>query len=1053
MRKTGLLGTSALRSAAFMGLALTLASPALAQETQDSAIDADAPETLEQNEVDLESGQDANTATGESIVVTGTRIRSPNLVSSVPITSLGIQDLTDTGDVSIGDQLNELPALRSTFSQSNSTRFIGTAGLNVLDLRGLGTARTLVLVNGRRHVTASPGDSSVDTNTIPTDLIERVDIVTGGNSAIYGSDAVAGVVNFVLKRDFDGFRLRGQGGISKRGDRGSYFVSGTAGHNFADNRGNIAVNLEYTEADALYFTDRDGDYGAFSGRNQFNLTENTVGEPATGNGTPDNTFLQGVKNVAISEGGAYVSACPAATATNAARRALNCTGLFAPSGAQLGRAFVFARDGTLIQNNGTLDLRPFNSGNNVGGLGSTLRLTGQLQPGVKRYMANMVGSFEVSEIFRPFIEAKYVRVDAIQEGQPTFFNNTFSIDNPFLTDQARSVLTTSLAAGATTFTAQRFNVDFGGRGEEHRRETYRIVAGFDGNFNDDWRYEVAFNYGHLDTFYETKGNLLIDEYFNSIDAVRNSSNQIVCAINADADTTNDDPNCVAVNLFGFGAPQTTPGALDYFGYTSSREEEADQYNATAFISGDLSQLFELPGGPIGFAVGAEYRRETAFSDFDDITQSGATFLNAIPTFDPPALEVKEAFGELRFPLLAGVPFAEELTIEAAGRVSDYNIGSTGTVFAYNIGGVYSPIQDVRFRAGYARSVRAPTQSDLFSSPSQTFLNGLVDPCGQQNINNNPNRVANCAAAGVPTTQTFNGITEPFTNIPASGILGLNGSNPNLSEEKGTSYTIGGVVQPRFLPGFSLSVDYYNITIKDAIFSLLPQTIINQCYDAPGGIDNPFCQAITRNPNGTFAGQSNVNHAGTQVEFPRTGTSFLSGPFNFAKQRTAGVDLDAAYRTRLTDDITLNLRGLVSYLIKRNNFTDINIPTFINQQKLELGDPEWEGALSVGLDFGNWTFDYDMRYIGKQTIGTFEAQNSVQGRPPENPDQFPMIYYPDVFYHDFRLGIEAAEGFEFYMGVDNAFDRDPPFGTTGTAAGDAIFENVGRFFYAGAEVKF
>lgn len=260
MKITGLLSTSALVCAS-----LACASPAWAQDTgttenEDPVTEAADPATLGQNEVELQSGQDVDE--DEAIVVTGSRIRSPNLTSSVPITSVGIQDLTNTGDLSLGDALNELPALRSTFSQANSTRFIGTAGLNLLDLRGLGTARTLVLVNGRRHITAQPGNNNVDVNTIPTDLVERVDIVTGGNSAIYGSDAVAGVVNFVLKRDFEGVRVRGQGGISSKGDRGSYFVSLTGGQNFADDRGNVAVSLEYAKQRPLFFTDRDSQTGA-----------------------------------------------------------------------------------------------------------------------------------------------------------------------------------------------------------------------------------------------------------------------------------------------------------------------------------------------------------------------------------------------------------------------------------------------------------------------------------------------------------------------------------------------------------------------------------------------------------------------------------------------------------------------------------------------------------------------------------------------------------------------------------------------------------------------
>ncbi|MBL0925781.1 MAG: TonB-dependent receptor plug domain-containing protein [Sphingomonadaceae bacterium] len=193
--------------------------------------------------------------TGEQIVVTGSRISRPNLKASIPITSLG-EELTETGQISVGDQLNQLPQLRSTFSQANSTRFIGTAGQNFLDLRGLGTDRTLVLVNNRRHVSTTPGSFRWDVNNVPSDLVQRVDVVTGGNSAIYGSDAVAGVVNFVLRRDYDGIQLRGQAGVSDEGDSGSVFLSGIAGKNFADGRGNITLAVEYSKQDALFVLDR-----------------------------------------------------------------------------------------------------------------------------------------------------------------------------------------------------------------------------------------------------------------------------------------------------------------------------------------------------------------------------------------------------------------------------------------------------------------------------------------------------------------------------------------------------------------------------------------------------------------------------------------------------------------------------------------------------------------------------------------------------------------------------------------------------------------------------
>ncbi|MFY8075494.1 MAG: TonB-dependent receptor plug domain-containing protein, partial [Sphingorhabdus lacus] len=221
MKKSRLLVTGSALSFTLFG-----ALPSFAQEVEQ-------PESAEvSTQSETEVGAEETAA--EPILVTGTRIARPTLQSAVPLTSVTVEDLTGTGEVSLGDALNDLPSLRSTFSSGNSSRFIGTAGLSLLDLRGLGTDRTLVLVNGRRHVTSTPGDNGFDVNTVPTDLVDRIDIVTGGNSAVYGSDAVAGVVNFIMKRDYEGIALRAQGGISSRGDRGNYFASILAGQNFSD---------------------------------------------------------------------------------------------------------------------------------------------------------------------------------------------------------------------------------------------------------------------------------------------------------------------------------------------------------------------------------------------------------------------------------------------------------------------------------------------------------------------------------------------------------------------------------------------------------------------------------------------------------------------------------------------------------------------------------------------------------------------------------------------------------------------------------------------------
>jgi outer membrane receptor protein involved in Fe transport len=273
--KSALYRATSLESAAIavaMFGAVAAATPAYAQDAQATKDQATADCTDENANGVCDSEE------GSQIVVTGTRIARPTLSSAVPLTSVSVGELTETGDVSLGDALNDLPSLRSTYSQGNSTRFIGTSGLNILDLRGLGVSRTLVLVNGKRHITASPGDYLVDVNTIPVDLLERVDVVTGGNSAVYGSDAVAGVVNFVLKRNYDGISLRGQGGISSRGDRGSHFIAGTWGKNFADGRGNVAVSAEYARQEEVRFLARDYLTGAISGRCQFQTIEPTGGE-------------------------------------------------------------------------------------------------------------------------------------------------------------------------------------------------------------------------------------------------------------------------------------------------------------------------------------------------------------------------------------------------------------------------------------------------------------------------------------------------------------------------------------------------------------------------------------------------------------------------------------------------------------------------------------------------------------------------------------------------------------------------------------------------------
>ena len=963
----------------------------------------------------------------------------PPLSSSVPLTSVTATDLLSSGNVSLGDALNDLPSLRSTYSQSNSNRFIGTSGLNLLDLRGLGISRTLVVVNGKRHITALPGDYIVDTGTIPTDLLERVDVVTGGSSAVYGSDAIAGVVNFVLKRNFDGIRARGQGSITSQGDHGSYFASLTAGRNFADGRGNIAVSGEYARVNPLYFVDRDALTGAFSGRSQFNLTSDTSLDGPTGSdGIIDNAFYTGVRSGTISDGGLITAICPTTVAAGTVLTGRCRASRVRGAAANNAERYSFDPNGNLVLSQPTIDFRDITNGgssNTVGGLGSTLRNTGQISPGLSRYSINVLSHFDVSDAFKPYIEAKYVRLDALQEGQPSFIQGgllgTFSCSNPFLSGQALGTLQSigRCATPASTFAVSRFNTDFGGRRETDRRETFRIVGGVEGQFLGDWKYEASVNYGQLTTHLEGRNNLQLFDingnngpFLKAIDAVRNASGQIVCRVNQ---VTVTDPACVPINLFGVGAP--SQAALNYVNTTATRAERATELDLEASISGNLSKLFTLPGGPIGFAFGGEYRKETARSAYDALTVSGATFFNAIQPFNPPAFEVGEGFGEINVPIVKDLNFFKELTLSAAGRYSKYK-GSTGGVWAYNVGGVYAPISDIRFRVNFSRSVRAPTSSDLYSPFSQNFAT-ITDPCDILNVNNGTGtRAANCLAAGVPAG---------FVNTPArTATLSIrSGGNPFLTAETSNSLTFGTVFQPRFIPGFTATVDFYDIKVKSLIATVSANQILNNCYDA-ATLNNQYCLLVNRGAGGFF------NDPAVTV-----------AAVNFASLRATGIDADIAYNHKFGNGDRLDFRGILTYVIRRNNFLDLNNPNNPDRIKSELGDPEWAATGSVNFKHGVVGLRYSFNYIGRQTIGTYEAQNSFNGNPPQNADQLPQVYYKAQLLQNIRAELEVNKKFTFYMGSDNFTNQFPPFGLLGTGGGDGIYSPYGRSFYAGFKADF
>lgn len=1022
MKKTRLLVTGSA-----LGLIMMLNAPAFAQDgaAVPAAEEDDAP----------------------SIIVTGSRISSPNLTSSVPVTSIVGEALVSSGLISVGDKLNQLPSLRSTFSQSNSTRFLGTAGLNLLDLRGLGTQRTLVLVNGRRHVGSDilSNGVSTDTNTIPTDLIERVDVVTGGSSAVYGSDAIAGVVNFVLKKDFQGLQIRGQSGISRYSDAGSYFVSATGGQNFADGRGNIAVSLEYARQEQYFGAGRP----YINSSNGFVTVDTDAG--GVSDGIPDSIFFRDIRNAGFSNTGVV------RVGGNA-----NLNGGRDPAGNFYNVPLQFNPDGTLAPLKGLrVGLGP--NGSFIGGNGENFRGGDQIQlsPKLDRYSANILGHFDVSDAFQPFFEAKYVRTNVAGTGGsgPAFISGTTLGDsrerpllgNPYLTPQAKALLTQQIfqATGTLPTDATRISLrlnmtGLGARKEIFERETYRGVVGVRGTFNDDWQYEVSANYGEFKEKNRILGNLNVQRFLLGIDAVADPAQggKIVCnssinpaaAIDYVGDAAilaADVAACVPVNVFG---GQFTQAQRNYVLSDTTAQGKISQFDVSGFVSGDLSQLFELPGGPIGFAIGGEYRRETNFYTQDPLVSAGYTFYNAIPTFTAPAFAVKEVYGELRIPLLKDIPLFQELTFTAAGRISDYKIGA-GTVYAYNGGVEYSPIKDLRLRANYGRSIRAPNLSELFAVPGQNFAT-VTDPCSARNLSNGTgNRAANCTAAGAPAGYDF---------VYSQSLEIVSGGNPDLQAETSNSLTVGGVYQPSFVPGLSVSVDYYDIKVNKAIASVSAQTIINQCYDL-ATLNNPFCGLFQRN---TTAGGPNG-----EVLFQILEGSLLQSSVNFAGFKVRGVDVEVAYNHEFDGFGKVSSRLNYTHTFQNDSFQDPTDPAFITRSLYALGDPVDEFSWSSSIKAGKVEFGYDLRFIGKQLNVGYTSIFPLNGDPAQNTDASETNFYPTVFYHDIKLSVDATDKFKFYAGVNNLFNKAPPLGLTAIGGGSGIYDNRGRFVYLGFKANY
>jgi len=967
----------------------------------------------------------AQEAGEDVIVVTGSRIVQPDYEFSNPVVSLSQETIQQAGATNITDFLIDLPSLVNSFDaeESADTEIGSSAGLNLLNLRNLGVDRTLVLVDGRRHVGSDPGSAAVDVNTIPLDLIERVEVLTGGASAIYGADGVSGVVNFVMKDDFEGLRVRGQTGWSEDGGGDNSFISLTAGTNFAEGRGNFTFAYELSNTTAVNSSDRD--YARPGNREV--LIENPA-DAADDPSVPDFIFARDIRYFDTSPGGSVYTDFDFGDSLSG----VDFTGD--------GNAWV---DGVQT---GDFTMQ--------GGSGSLLdQFVDQMLPGQDRQSANALFHYDLNRNHTFFAEAKWSQTKTQFQAQPTYdFFLFVPIDNPYI---PTSIVNDALLPGnigdafGGVFVA-RDNFDLGFNTHDITRDTYRTVIGLEGTVTEGMDYQVSMVWGRAETqdIYRTRNN---ERWFAAIDAVDDGAGNIVCRSDFDGSIPDGaDPGsfgatftpgagqCVPVNIFG---PNVSDAARDWIMTDLKTESAISQFVLQAYLTGDSARLFELPAGPIGYAVGMEYREEESEYRTSDLEALAADLGYDITwasegTDSGGRFDVFELFGEVEVPVLKDLPFIQEFTIDAAYRYSDYS--SIGDANTWKFGATWRLNDMLMFRSTTARAVRAPNITELYLPNSQTFAE-LNDPCDDNQVNLGTGfRYANCVAALTALNAINPAVpTDPllFNNTTSTSIPGRTGGNADLDAETSDTFTYGFVFSPGFIEGLTVSLDYYDIELKEAIQTFDAQTIVDYCYDLPQ--PNQYCDFVQR----TAAGDPSLS-------VPAGGINGFSTQYvNVAQYIAAGYDLSVRYAL---DPANFGLRRYIGEFQLQLNATKLDELTFIESPLAEIdndvGDvdtPKWQAVLDITWTYRDFTFNYGLSWFD-------DTRRVSDNTLAAEPDYLPAGYetYKPREVHDIYAAYDFNEQFRLYGGVNNVGDEQPERGNLSYPVGP-----LGRFFYVGASASF
>lgn len=966
-----------------------------------------------------------------TIIVTGSRIARPEVEGAAPlISTIGADELKRRAVTNVADLLDQMPGFGVPVNAvGDQSEF--SVGQNFVNLFGIGSQRTLTLVNGRRFVSSNTASNfgganaglQVDLNVIPVSLIDRIDVLAVKGATTYGSDAIAGTVNLILKEDFEGIEASGSYGIAGRGDLGNVYGSLTLGSNFAEDRGNFAINFEYNKQNGLMANDRErtrrGLY--FDGSSPRELYDNRRIGAITAGGAPTR-----FGELYDADGNLQISALPA------------FSGILDASGNNV----RFDRNGNLV----AFDIGDMTGAvNSSGGDGFNLNDVSQILSDIERFTTFATAHYDITDRVTAFVETNYAHVKAVELANQPIYNSALFGDtsiglgmllsNPLLTDQARQTLLLpgnySDAAGNQIF---NFDTDGDGVNDDTRfflqrghtdivstsparsqMDLFRVLGGLRGDFDVGDRafnWNVSYAWGRSkSTSYQT--SLVQQNFLNAIDVVADGNGNPVCRITVDPSSTLNMSGtgsitpvgtCVPIDLFGEGRPSQK--AIDYVTAMTIAESVNTQSIINANVGGEL---FEIAGNPVAFNIGYERRTEKQSFTPDGFMQLGLG--RSVPISPVTGgFRTNEFFGEVLVPLIqpSNDSFIHLLELDGSVRYIDNSRAGSNTI--WSVGGRLAPIPGLTVRGSYTRSVRQPSVTELFL-PEVSIFSFADDPCDPEFIDSGTapaTRAANCAAAGVP--ENFEAkIKEASQQIRQSG-------NMELTAEKSKSWTAGVVFEPSFLPRLTLTADWVDIRISDAIIDASLDDILSSCYDSPDYPNLENCSRFTR---------------GADFQINDALTSYL----NAASFRFSGLQASLRYSA----DIGPGRLGVMARYFYLNKLEQVlnNVRDTIDG---EIGASKHEALVTLTYDAGGTGVGVTGRYMSGANYNNEAAPNAQT-----------ISRVGDYFETDLTLSQEIADRFTIRATVMNLFDVKPPYPQANSVTYNSGL--LGRRFRVGASVKF